>query len=69
MGPNLYITPPGSFTKFHRDGDGTVDSGHLVVEGYNEVIMFRRLPPEHERNAIKHDALLYEKPHADEQVR
>ena len=26
MGPNSYMTPPGSFTYFHQDGHGTVDS-------------------------------------------
>ena len=29
IGPNLYMRPPGSFTNFHQDGYGTVDSGHL----------------------------------------
>lgn len=43
MGPNLYKTPPGGFTHFHQDGHGTVDSGHLCIEGYNEVVMLRRL--------------------------
>jgi hypothetical protein len=52
MGPNLYITPPGSFTAFHQDGHGTVDSGHLCLSGYNEVIMLRRMSEEHKQNAI-----------------
>lgn len=43
MGPNLYVTPPGSYTDFHLDGFGTVDSGHLCLSGYNEVVMLRRL--------------------------
>ena len=29
MGPNLYMRPPGSFTNFHQDRYGTVDSSHL----------------------------------------
>jgi hypothetical protein len=52
MGPNIYITPPGSFTKFHQDGHGTVDSGHQCLRGYNEVVMLRRLTETHKINAI-----------------
>ena len=44
MGPNVYATPPGSYTWFHQDGSGTVDSGHQSLGGLNEVIMFRRMP-------------------------
>ena len=33
----------GSFTGLHQDGDGTVDSGHSVIQGYNEVVMLTRL--------------------------
>ena len=33
MGPNLYVTPPASFTAFHQDGHGTVDSGHVCLSG------------------------------------
>jgi hypothetical protein len=53
VGPHLYITPPGSFTKFHRDGGGTVDSGHLCLEGYNEVVMLRRIPHCHSNKALE----------------
>lgn len=70
MGPNMYVTPPGSFTWFHRDGNGTVDSGHLALAGYNEVIMMRRLPLLHEQNAIDVGSdKLYEQPHAHGLVR
>ncbi len=31
MGPNIYITPPGSYTIFHTDGHGTVDSGRCTL--------------------------------------
>ena len=41
MGPNLYVTPPGSFTHFHQDGHGTVDSGHQCLRGRNEVVMLQ----------------------------
>jgi hypothetical protein len=34
--------PGGAFTALHRDGMGTVDSGHTVAAGWNEVIMLRR---------------------------
>jgi len=53
MGPNMYITPPGSFTHFHQDGHGTVDSGHVCLSGYNEVVMLRRLPERHKRHALR----------------
>ena len=70
MGPNLYVSPGGGFTHLHQDGHGTVDSGHLDVMGFNEVIMLRRMPAVHKRNACRivpgasenYDAL-YGKPH------
>ncbi len=70
--PNLYVTPPGAFTHFHQDGYGTVDSGHLCLSGYNEVVMLRRLDERHKKNALDilkskdcdYDAL-YGLPHAD----
>lgn len=74
--PNLYITPPAAFTHFHQDGFGTVDSGHLCLSGFNEVVMLRRLPEEHKRKALEiftsnngiptnnYDAL-YGLPHSD----
>jgi len=52
MGPNAYLTPPESFTQVHQDGHGTVDSGHLCLKGYNEVVMLRRLPEGHKLNAL-----------------
>ena len=52
MGPNLYQTPPGGFTQFHQDGHGTVDSGHLCLEGYNEVVMLRRMDEVHKEHAL-----------------
>jgi len=52
MGPNLYVTPPGSFTHFHQDGHGTVDSGHMCIDGYNEVIMLRRMNERHKKHAL-----------------
>eukprot|EP00956_Cyclotella_meneghiniana_P028198 scaffold64965_cov79-Cyclotella_meneghiniana.AAC.16 len=71
MGPNLYMTPPSSFTQFHQDGHGTVDSGHYCCRGYNEVVMLRRLPERHKHNALhllhrtpsSSSSYLYEKPH------
>lgn len=33
----------GGYTGLHQDGHGTVDSGHTNIQGYNEVIMLRRL--------------------------
>eukprot|EP00986_Skeletonema_menzelii_P003949 scaffold1293_cov139-Skeletonema_menzelii.AAC.4 len=46
MGPNLYITPPSSFTHFHQDG-------HVSSLGYNEVVMLRRLPERHKCRALE----------------
>ena len=36
----------------HQDGYGTVDSEHTVLQGYNEVMMLRRLPENHKKNAV-----------------
>lgn len=44
LGPLLYVSPGGGYTTWHRDGFGTVDSGHANLHGYNEVVMMRRLP-------------------------
>jgi hypothetical protein len=78
MGPNLYITPPASFTHFHQDGFGTVDSGHVCLQGYNEVVMLRRLPVDHRENAMniltrkssEHCPFdgLYKQPHGQDNV-
>jgi hypothetical protein len=73
-GPNLYICPPGGFTHIHQDGHGTVDSGHLCLSGYNEVVILRRLPERHKYNAVDilnrtvggNFAPLYNLPHDDE---
>jgi len=71
MGPNLYMTPGGSFTAVHQDGFGTVDSGHLCLSGFNEVVMLRRMPENHKGNALRllygetsYDPL-HELPHGD----
>ena len=80
MGPNLYVTPPESITHFHLDGHGTVDSGHLCIDGYNEVVMLRRMPECHSISALQcldkadrrithdtsNDNVLYSKPHDDQ---
>ena len=78
MGPNFYMTPPASFTHFHQDGHGTVDSGHLCISGYNEVIMLRRLTERHKKHALwilsgkqrggSHFDGLYSMPHGDNLV-
>ncbi|KAL7537548.1 hypothetical protein ACHAXR_007900, partial [Thalassiosira sp. AJA248-18] len=75
MGPNLYITPPASFTHFHQDGHGTVDSGHLCLSGYNEVVMLRRLTERHKCHALQlltetsdSHSTLYGLPHRDDLV-
>jgi hypothetical protein len=50
--PNFYISVPQAFTQFHQDGFGTVDSGHLCLSGYNEIVILDRIPEEHKRNAL-----------------
>ncbi len=54
--PHLWIIPitiGGGYTQFHQDGHGTVDSGHSCLNGYNEVVMLRRLPECHKRQACQ----------------
>ena len=53
MGPNFYVTPPASFTAFHQDGHGTVDSGHVCLSGHNEVVMLRRMPEDNKLHAMR----------------
>lgn len=33
----------GGHTGIHQDGNGIVDSGHYVAQGFNEVVMLTRL--------------------------
>lgn len=40
-------------TPFHEDGFGSIDSGHLCLSGYNEVIILRRLDGKARRKAAK----------------
>lgn len=40
---------PGAFTQMHQDGRGTVDSGHVVLSGYNDVVKLRRIPERHKQ--------------------
>lgn len=55
---------------------GTVDSGHLCLSGYNEVVMLRRLPERHKCRALEllngssHSSYsaLYGLPHRDDLV-
>jgi len=66
MGPNYYLNPPGGFTQFHQDRQGTVDSGYLCLEDYNEVVMLHRkkhaltilkCDDRREQSELKYDAL------------
>ncbi|CAN0495838.1 unnamed protein product, partial [Laminaria digitata] len=38
-----------SWTQFHQDGNGTVDSAHQCLVGRNRVIMLRRLEKEEDK--------------------
>lgn len=42
-----------SWTFFHQDGNGTVDSGHQCLTGRNHVVMLRRLNEEDKKRAMR----------------
>jgi hypothetical protein len=75
MAPNLYVTPSRSFTHLHQDGHGTVDSEHLCLSRYNEVVMLCRMEEDRKKHVLNllisgdsgYDAL-YGLPHGDVQV-
>lgn len=52
----LNTAPGGGYTGLHKDGMGTVDSGHSVATGFNEVVMLRRT---NESDTIKAKKILY----------
>lgn len=52
MGPNLFVSPPGPHTWFHEDGGGDVDSGHMCLDGTNEVVILRRMSTRHKQRAL-----------------
>ena len=43
LGPLAYFGPSEAVTSIHEDGGGTVDSGHLNVYGYNQILIFPRM--------------------------
>jgi len=51
LGPHLFIASQGCYTHLHQDGFGTVDSGHLNLQGYNEVLLLRRLTHSQKQSA------------------
>ncbi len=51
FGPLIYAGVGGAFTPFHEDGLGTVDSGHLCLTGYNDVVILRRLEGDARKDA------------------
>eukprot|EP00986_Skeletonema_menzelii_P008878 scaffold3880_cov145-Skeletonema_menzelii.AAC.2 len=54
-------------TTFHEDGYGTIDSGHLVLSGYNEVIILRRLTGDARKKAANILGIsLYKRPNVCE---
>ena len=55
LGPLAFSTElgSGSFTSFHQDGSGLVDSGHLVVSGNNDVVICRPCTDEEYPDAMK----------------
>lgn len=47
----MFVGLGGAFTGAHEDGFGTLDSGHLCLAGYNEVVILRRLDERHKEKA------------------
>ena len=43
LGPLAFLGPSEAVTPIHEDGGGTVDSGHLNVQGYNQILIFPRM--------------------------
>ena len=43
----------GGGTTWHADGDGTVDSEHTNLHGYNEVVILRRLREDYRKDAME----------------
>lgn len=43
----------GSFSQMEQVGHGAVDSGHTCLQGCIEVVILRRLPECHKRNACR----------------
>jgi hypothetical protein len=43
IGPLAYLGPSEAVTPIHEDGGGTVDSAHLNVQGYNQILIFPRM--------------------------
>lgn len=63
---------------FHfQHTQGTVDSGHFCLSGYNEVLMIRRIVERHKIHAVEllmgkelpAEDILYGLPHCNDQVR
>jgi hypothetical protein len=42
LGPLAFLGPSEAVTPIHEDGGGTVDSAHLNVQGYNQILIFPR---------------------------
>lgn len=63
MGPYEAMTP------CHQDGKGTVDSLHLVIIGYNEVVVLKRDMSVDEKKSVlsKFELDLYGDPHNTKQ--
>ena len=51
-----HCTIGGGYTSLHQDGHGTVDSGHTVLKGNNEVFILPRIAKKHEKQVL--DVLL-----------
>ena len=49
----------------HQDANGGVDSGHLAIQGYNEVIILHCLPESHKELVMSKFGGLYSDPHPD----
>ena len=54
LGPQVFVGEASTYTRAHIDGGGLVDSVHLTVLGYNEVVIIDPLEEEDDvRNAFR----------------
>ena len=52
LGPHVFVAASNSYTGFHQDLYGTVDSVHYCHTGFNEVVMLGRLSDAQKMEAI-----------------
>ena len=43
LGPQFFMSPPSAQTPAHVNGGGIVDSLHVCIQGYNEIVATQKL--------------------------